>query len=119
MIAYRTRAQLKNEVKNLLRGNWKKAILLYLIPLIIFAATAGYNGGQTNINAQYNVDSFNSFVKFGSSFGIISFIISLVFLLIIISRLTLELWIGWMTLRWNLTQLRVTSLTLEVLIGGN
>ena len=82
MIAHRTRAQLKTEVKNLLRSNWKKAILLYLIPLIIFATTAAYNDGRMHVSAQYDINSFASFARFSSSFGIISFLISMVFLLI-------------------------------------
>lgn len=87
MKSYRTRAELKNEVKNLLRGNWKKAILLYLIPLITFILTTGYNNGNSRSTLKYTASSFDvwTFTKVMSSFGIVSFLLSLIFLLINLS----------------------------------
>lgn len=38
---YKTRAQLKGEVKDLVRGRWSTAVLLYLIPTILMLANAG------------------------------------------------------------------------------
>lgn len=87
MKSYRTRAELKYEVKNLLRGNWKKAILLYLIPLITFILTTGYNNGNSRSTLKYTASSFDvwTFTKVLSSFGIVSFLLSLIFLLINLS----------------------------------
>lgn len=87
MRTYRTRAELKNEVKQLLRGNWKQAILLFLIPTLVFWFTGGYSGSNSRVNVHYTTDSFNlgHFVRFASASGIIGFIVSLVFLLITLS----------------------------------
>lgn len=87
MKTYRTRAELKYEVKNLLKGNWKKAILLYLIPLIIFVLTNGYNNSNSRATFRYNTSSFDigTFSKIVTTFGIIGFITSLIFLLINLS----------------------------------
>lgn len=89
MRTYRTRAELKNEVKNLLRGNWKQAILLFLIPLIVFWFTGGYgyNNSDVKFNYSYNLDYWDigRAVKTITSTGIFGFIISLIFLLIALS----------------------------------
>lgn len=87
MKTYRTRAELKNEVQNLLRGNWKKAISLYLIPLILLLISNGSSNSNSRANIQYNFSGFDitHFSRFVASFGIISFILSMVFLLINLS----------------------------------
>lgn len=87
MKTYRTRTELKNEVKNLLRGNWKKAISLYLIPLILLLLSNGSSNSNSRANIQYNYSSFDitNFSRFVASFGIISFVLSMVFLLINLS----------------------------------
>ncbi|WP_119325378.1 DUF975 family protein [Companilactobacillus musae] len=84
---YRTRLELKNEVKNLLRGNWSKAILLYLIPMIIFWFSNEYDKFSPDIDIRYSITNFDitHFTKVASSFGLISFILSLVFLLVTLS----------------------------------
>lgn len=82
---YRTRSELKTEIKNLLRGNWKKGILLYLIPLIVFWFNSGYNNSK--VEWHFDPTNFDAmhFTRIASSFGIISFILSLVFLIINLS----------------------------------
>ena len=87
MKTYRTRFELKTEAKNLLRGNWKKAILLYLIPMILMAFSNGSSNSQSRSNIQYDVSSFDvmHLTRFAASFGLISFILSIVFLLINLS----------------------------------
>jgi len=87
MIRHRSRAELKNEVKDLLRGNWKKAILLYLIPIIYVWITSGYNLETTHTNFQYNMTNFNTvgYSRFNFSYGIIGFIISILLTLITLS----------------------------------
>lgn len=82
---YRTRLELKTEIKNLLRGNWKKGILLYLIPLIVFWFNSGYNNSR--VEWRFDPTNFDAmhFTRIASSFGIISFILSLVFLIINLS----------------------------------
>lgn len=41
MTSYKTRRELKNEAKNLLRGNWTSAVLLNIIPnILVFVALA-------------------------------------------------------------------------------
>lgn len=85
---YRTRAELKQEVKDLLKNNWGKAILLYLIPLIIFFFTndSGRNSG-INITKQYDASNFDitNISRFAFSFGWTAFLVSLVLLLINLS----------------------------------
>lgn len=83
MKTFKTRAELKYEVKNLLRGNWGKAILLYLIPMIILYGSGSYGGSRTQYN-ESGID-ISHVVTMAFSTGIISFILSLIFLLITLS----------------------------------
>lgn len=80
MNTYKTRGQLKGEVKQMLRGNWVKAILLYLIPLILFL-------GSSNSSIRFQKADFemNSIAKFAFSAGILTFLLSLIFELVILS----------------------------------
>ncbi|MFH5812031.1 DUF975 family protein [Companilactobacillus sp. FL22-1] len=86
MKTYKTRAELKFEVKNLLKGHWKQAILLYLIPLII------YLGNMYSSRSQVRTNFFNGSNYFFETVtdsvikpGIIGFIVTLVFLIINLS----------------------------------
>lgn len=84
---YRTRLELKSEVKNMLRGQWKKAISLYLIPLVLLLISNGSSNSSSRANVQYDVANFDisSFFHIATSYGIISFILSIIFLLINLS----------------------------------
>ncbi|PMD69487.1 DUF975 family protein [Companilactobacillus nuruki] len=87
MNTYRTRAELKTEVKRLLQGNWKKAIALYLIPLILLLITNGSSNSHSQSDVQYNLTNFDisHIFWFATSLGIISFVLSIVFFLINVS----------------------------------
>jgi len=87
MHTFRTRAQLKNEVKSLLKGNWKKGILLYLIPLILLLVSNGSSNSNSRGSLQYSVSNFDvlQVTRHIFSFGIIAFILSLVFLIVTLS----------------------------------
>ncbi|MQS76693.1 DUF975 family protein [Companilactobacillus halodurans] len=86
MKTYRTRSQLKSEVKQLLHGNWSKAILLYIIPLVLLAISNG-SGSNSRTNVNYGNPNFEitHFASVALSAGIITFILSLIFLLITLS----------------------------------
>ncbi|KRN98956.1 DUF975 family protein [Companilactobacillus kimchiensis] len=87
MNTYRTRAELKAEVKSLLTGNWGKAIGLYIIPLILLFISNGYSNAKSHVSIRYDVSNFDigHIARYASSSGIISYLLSLVFLLIVLS----------------------------------
>ena len=87
MNTYKTRAELKTEVKNLLRGKWGTAVLLFLIPTILLGANAGASGSNSRNSYGYDVTSLDMghFFRVASTAGIITFIFSLVFLLVTLS----------------------------------
>lgn len=74
MINNKTRSQLKQEVKTVLRGNWGKAILLYLFILILLFLTGSYNSASNLMPNLANQNIFSS--------EIISLIISFITILI-------------------------------------
>jgi len=84
MHKYKTRAELKGEVKNLLRGKWTTAILLYLIPTILMGSNAASNA-HSNYTASTNALDMNQIVRTGSSAGLLAFILSLIFLIVTLS----------------------------------
>lgn len=79
MQTYRTRAQLKQEAKNTLRGNWGKGILLYLITILYGYATSVFNGTMNLDNLYGNTSNFGSHLGI---YGLISIIIGFAFSLI-------------------------------------
>lgn len=84
MKTYATREQLKTEVKKLLQGNWKKAIMLYLIPLIVYLVSdrAGQSDHYNRLWDNFNYyDLSGIFMVLGLT-GLVGFIFSLVFILI-------------------------------------
>jgi Predicted integral membrane protein len=87
MNTYRTRAQLKGEVKNLLSGRWKSAIALYIIPLILAVVTNGYGNSNSGVHFEYDISNFDiaRISRYAASSGIISFILSAIFLIITLS----------------------------------
>jgi len=87
MHTFRTRAQLKNEAKSLLKGQWSKAILLYIIPLLLLAVSNGYGNSNPRFNVEYNISNFDFFqvTRHAMSFGIINFVLSAIFLVITLS----------------------------------
>ena len=87
MKTYRTSGQLKAEVKALLRGNWSKAIVLFLIPTLVFWFTNVYNNVKDRINVDYNniTISLDELVRISANSGIINAILGLIFLLITLS----------------------------------
>lgn len=86
MNRYKTRAELKADVKNLLQGNWGKAILLYLIPAISIIFNININGSNSSGAVRNSIYYGNwNFLPSFLSLGLVSFIISLIFLLISLS----------------------------------
>jgi len=87
MKTYKTRATLKAEVKNLLRGKWGQGILLYLIPLILLFFTGESGNRNSGVNITYTNPNFDitNFTRVAFSAGIITFILSIIFLLISLS----------------------------------
>lgn len=87
MNTYRTRAELKGEVKKVLAGHWGKAIGLYIIPLVLLAISGGSSNSQSGLKIQYQISNFDlwQFMSRAFSFGTVNFILSLVFLLITLS----------------------------------
>ena len=59
MKTYRTRFQLKSEVKSLLKGNWSKGVLLFLIPSIVFWFTNEYSNFNEKIKINYDTATVN------------------------------------------------------------
>lgn len=84
---YKTRAQLKGEVKDLVRGRWSTAVLLYLIPTILMLANAGSGGSRSSSDYTSATTSFNftAIVTTAFSSGIIIFLLSLIFLIVSLS----------------------------------
>lgn len=84
---YKTRAQLKGEVKDLVRGRWSTAVLLYLIPTILMLANAGSGGSRSSSDYTSATTSFNftAIVTTAFSSGIIVFLLSLIFLIVSLS----------------------------------
>ena len=87
MKTYRTRFQLKSEVKSLLKGNWSKGVLLFLIPSIVFWFTNEYSNFNEKIKINYDTATvnFDQLVRMTANSGIISLIVSLIFLVITLS----------------------------------
>ncbi|CAJ1193499.1 putative integral membrane protein [Companilactobacillus paralimentarius DSM 13238 = JCM 10415] len=85
MQRYKTRYELKTEVKSLLQGNWTRAIQLYLIPVIVMILNINVN--RSNSTDAMKDAIYNNGGAFSSllSTGLISYIISLVVLLISLS----------------------------------
>lgn len=76
MQTYRTRAQLKQDAKNTLKGNWGKGILLYLITMLYAYGTSVYSAGININNALNNPTNLGTHF---STYGIVSTIIGLLF----------------------------------------
>ena len=87
MKAYRTRNQLKTEVKTLLKGNWSKAIILFLIPTLEFWFTNVYKVIKDNFSVKYNnlTVTLDQILKASTSYGLVSAILGLIFILITLS----------------------------------
>ena len=86
---YRSRAELKKEVKNLLKRRWTTGVLLYLIPLLITGAGNTANNHNPNVKFVYGSTDFyvNSAMIFKilAITGIVSFVLGVIFSLISIS----------------------------------
>lgn len=85
MQRYKTRYELKTEVKSLLQGNWTRAIQLYLIPVIVMIINI--NVSRSNSTDAMKDAIYNNGGAFSSllSTSLTSYIISLVVLLISLS----------------------------------
>lgn len=85
MQRYKTRYELKTEVKSLLQGNWTRAIQLYLIPVIVMIINI--NVSRSNSTDAMKDAVYNNGGAFSSllSTSLTSYIISLVVLLISLS----------------------------------
>ncbi|WP_300560480.1 DUF975 family protein [Companilactobacillus sp.] len=77
---YRSRAQLKQDAKDTLRGNWGKGILLYLITMLF-----GLFSGSIQFALNFNPYDFNHYNGAAGRSFIISTLIGLVFILITVS----------------------------------
>ncbi|HIY92924.1 DUF975 family protein [Companilactobacillus sp. HBUAS56275] len=85
MQGYKSRLELKTEVKSLLRGNWGKAIQLYLIPVIVMIININVNrSNSTDAMKDAVYGNGNIFSNLLSS-GLISYIVSLIILLVTLS----------------------------------
>ncbi|GEO57682.1 DUF975 family protein [Companilactobacillus bobalius] len=85
MQRYKTRYELKTEVKSLLQGNWSRAVQLYLIPVIVMIINI--NVSRSNSTDAMKDAVYNNGGAFSSllSTSLTSYIISLVVLLISLS----------------------------------
>lgn len=85
MQRYKTRLELKTDVKSLLQGNWSKAIQLYLIPVIVLIININVNrSSSTTVIRDAAYGTGNVYSHFLTT-SLSSYIISLVVLLISLS----------------------------------